>query len=111
MKQSLSVILREDGTVDWDEALSTGRQVGKLGTELWERLNGKEDAEESLPNLTELIGQSTVREIETESIKAKRAMVEQGNVQLDAILADRDELLQRLRSARRSKDEGGELGE
>ena len=111
VKQSLSVILREDGTVDWDEALSTGRQVGKLGTELWERLNGKEDAEESLPNLTELIGQSTVREIETESIKAKRAMVEQGNEQLDAILADRDELLQRLRSARRSKDEGGDSPE
>lgn len=106
VKQSLSVILREDGTVDWDEALSTGRQVGKLGTELWERLNGKEETEE-IPNLTELMGQSTVKEVETESIKEKRAVVQEGNTQLDAVLAERDDLLQTLRAARTSGDVGG----
>jgi hypothetical protein len=106
VKQSLSVILREDGTVDWDEAISTGRQVGKLGTELWERLNGKEETGE-IPNLTDLMGQSTVKEVETDTIKEKRAVVEEGNTQLDAVLAERDDLLQRLRAARTLGGEGG----
>jgi hypothetical protein len=96
VKQSLSVILREDGTVDWDEASSTARQVGRLGTELWERLNGKE-TEEGIPSLNELLGQTTVKEVETDSIKAKKTVVQQGNAQLDTLLVERDELLQRLR--------------
>ena len=43
ISETLRVIVREDGTVDWDGAKSTGREVAKFGKELWERLNGKEE--------------------------------------------------------------------
>ena len=95
VKQSLSVIIRDDGTLDWDEAISTGRQVGKLGSELLQRLNGKEEGDMSL---TELLGQSTVREVETPEILAKKQTVSDENMVLDSLLAERDRLLLSLRA-------------
>lgn len=50
IQESLRVIVREDGTVDWDGAKETGKEVAKFGAELWERLNGKEESE-GLPSL------------------------------------------------------------
>ena len=52
LKESLRVIVREDGSVDWDGATAAGKEVAKFGTELWERLNGKE---EGVPSLAELV--------------------------------------------------------
>lgn len=31
LKQNLKLIVREDGTVDWDEARASGREVAKFG--------------------------------------------------------------------------------
>ena len=60
IRNQLRVVVREDGTVDWDGALSTGKQAAKLGTELWIRLNGKEE-EDALPSLQEIFGQVTAK--------------------------------------------------
>jgi hypothetical protein len=35
-----AVYFRDDGTVDWDAAMETGREVAKFGNELWDRVNG-----------------------------------------------------------------------
>jgi hypothetical protein len=67
-KVNLEIIVREDGTVDWDGALASGKEVAKFGTELWERLNGK-SAEDGVPTISELFGPAKAREPrETESI-------------------------------------------
>jgi len=67
-KVNLEIIVREDGTVDWDGALASGKEVAKFGTELWERLNGK-SAEDGVPTIGELFGPAKAREPrETESI-------------------------------------------
>lgn len=68
---SLRVFVREDGTVDWEEALASGKEVAKFGTELWERLNGKEE-KEGLPSVAELLGQVAVKQLETVSIQQLR---------------------------------------
>lgn len=44
---SWDVFVRDDGTVDVDAALETGREVVRLSSELWERLNGKPPGSES----------------------------------------------------------------
>lgn len=37
----LQLFVREDGTVDWDGALASGKEMAKFGGELWDRLNGQ----------------------------------------------------------------------
>ena len=103
VKQSLSVIIRDDGTVDWDEAISTGRQVSKLGSELLQRLNGKE--EDSEVSITELLGQSTVKEVETPEVVEKKQLVNDENIVLDKLLAERDTLLLSLRARKETRVE------
>ena len=41
LRKSLPILVREDGTVDWDGAWSSSKEVARFGGELWERLNGK----------------------------------------------------------------------
>ena len=43
-------------TVDWDGAIASGKEVARFGAELWERLNGKEEAE-GFPSIAEIFGQ------------------------------------------------------
>jgi len=52
---SLNFVVREDGTVDYDELLASSREVARFGVELWERLNGRE---EELPDIMDLLGQA-----------------------------------------------------
>jgi len=54
--------VREDGSVDWDEALTSPREAARFAGELWERLNGKKD-EESLPSFREIF---SFAQVETE---------------------------------------------
>ena len=35
---SINIVVRDDGTVDWDEALASSREVARFGAELWERI-------------------------------------------------------------------------
>ncbi len=45
---ALRVSVREDGTVDWEDTIASGTEVAKFGTQLWERLNGKEETAEGM---------------------------------------------------------------
>ncbi|CAN0323018.1 unnamed protein product, partial [Phaeothamnion confervicola] len=38
------LFVREDGTVDWDGAIQSGRDVARFGQELWDRINGESAA-------------------------------------------------------------------
>ena len=101
IQESLRVIVREDGTVDWDGAKETGKEVARFGAELWERLNGKE-SEEGLPSIAEMFGQVQAKEPETEDVLALRATVQSARGTLDAVLRSRDELRASLRESRRA---------
>jgi len=48
-------VVREDGTVDYDEFLASSREVGGFGVELWERL----EAGQKLPGISALFGQAS----------------------------------------------------
>ncbi|CAN0153217.1 unnamed protein product, partial [Hapterophycus canaliculatus] len=40
------LFVRDDGTVDWDGAIQSGREVARFGQELWDRINGQNPEEE-----------------------------------------------------------------
>ena len=100
LRESLKVVVREDGSVDWEGALASGKEVAKFGTELWERLNGKE-VEEGLPSLSELFGQVQAEEPETENILRLKRGVAMVDRVLEKTSNSRDELKAKLRSARK----------
>ena len=100
IQESLRVIVREDGTVDWDGARETGKEVAKFGAELWERLNGKENSE-GLPSITEIFGQVQAKAPETEEITRLRAVVSSAKRDIDSVLKTRNDLRSALRVARR----------
>ncbi|CAM9900010.1 unnamed protein product, partial [Ectocarpus sp. 13 AM-2016] len=41
-----NLFVRDDGTVDWDGAIQSGREVARFGQELWDRINGQNPDEE-----------------------------------------------------------------
>uniref|UniRef100_A0A7S1NU99 Letm1 RBD domain-containing protein n=1 Tax=Eutreptiella gymnastica TaxID=73025 RepID=A0A7S1NU99_9EUGL len=46
----LELFVRDDGTVDWDGAMESGKELAVFGQEVWDRLNGRtEDGYRSLP--------------------------------------------------------------
>jgi len=44
--EAFRLIVREDGTVDWDGVIEGGREVAQFGADLWRRLNAKGAGEE-----------------------------------------------------------------
>ncbi|CAN0302885.1 unnamed protein product [Ectocarpus fasciculatus] len=40
------LFVRDDGTVDWDGAIQSGREVARFGQELWDRINGQNPDDE-----------------------------------------------------------------
>jgi rRNA maturation endonuclease Nob1 len=100
LRQSFKVILREDGTVDWDGAATAGREVAKFGSELWERINGKEETE-GMPSLQELLGQATVSEPSSEEIVALRVHVEAARSRFQSAVRYRDDVKAKLRQDRK----------
>jgi hypothetical protein len=44
-----TVFVREDGTVDWDGAFQSGKELAKYSGEVFERLQGKSPGEEEMP--------------------------------------------------------------
>ena len=100
IQESLRVIVREDGTVDWDGAKATGKEVAKFGAELWERLNGKEESE-GLPSIAEIFGQVQAKAPETDDVIRLRAAVDAAKEDIERVLKTRDELRRDLRVARR----------
>ena len=66
--ERIRILVREDGSVDWEGAKASGVEVAKFGVELWERLNGKEESGE-LPSLSDLLGKVEAKTPDTEEIR------------------------------------------
>lgn len=98
LKKSLRVIVREDGSVDWDGATAAGKEVAKFGTELWERLNGKE---EGVPSLQELVSPVKAKEPVTAETQRLSQAVSNAENHLKESLAGRDSLKSKLRQERK----------
>lgn len=99
-KRRLRILVREDGTVDWDGALAGGKEVARFGAELWERLNGKQK-EEGLPSLSELFGQAQAKTMETEEIQSLSAIATESKNDVTEAIRNRDDLKVKLRQIRR----------
>ena len=100
MKESLKLIVREDGSVDWEGASAAGQEVAKFGTELWERLNGKEETE-GFPSFSEILGQVPAKEMITEDITRLSSIVSLAKEAVNEMINDRDQLKIKLRQERK----------
>lgn len=98
LKESLKLIVREDGTVDWEGASAAGQEVAKFGTELWERLNGKE---EGFPSFSEMLGQVQAKELVTEEITRLSKSVANARDAMNETIRSRDQLKVKLRQERK----------
>lgn len=98
LKESLRVIVREDGSVDWDGATAAGKEVAKFGAELWERLNGKE---EGIPSFSELFMPVQAKEHVTEQTVRLSQAVTNVRETLAGSITDRDALKSKLRQERK----------
>ena len=100
LKESLKLIVREDGSVDWEGASAAGQEVAKFGTELWERLNGKEETE-GFPSFSEILGQVPAKEMITEDITRLSSIVFLAKEAVNEMINDRDQLKIKLRQERK----------
>lgn len=101
IRENLKLIVREDGTVDWEEAIASSKEVAKFGTELWERINGRDEGQ---PSLGELLAPMQSKVIETEEIKRLNEMVQMAQKELDFVAKERDQLKSKLRDRRKQGD-------
>lgn len=104
LRESLRVFVREDGTVDWDGAIASGREVAKFGAELWERLNGKDESE-GLPTISEIFGQAQAKEPENENTFKLQSLIFDAKANLSAAINIRDLLKNKLRQCKRDGTE------
>ena len=98
LKESLTILVREDGTVDWDSAKASSKEVAKFGQELWERLNGKE---EGIPTISEIFRSVQVKEPITPSIEALSLKLSNSQLTLDNAIKTKESLRNRIRQIRR----------
>lgn len=99
LRESLKLVVREDGTVDWDGALASSKEVARFGSELWERINGKD---EGLPTISELFGQMQSKLIETEEISRLREIATITQEELNEIKFECYQLKVKLRELRKN---------
>jgi hypothetical protein len=99
---SLRIMVREDGSIDWEEAIASSRQVAKFGTELWERLNGKEETQEGLPSLSELFGQVPTTIPRNKEIEMLEAIVNATKKNLEGLENIRSEKRSLLKEAKKN---------
>jgi hypothetical protein len=91
----LGLFVRDDGTVDWDGAIASGKEVAKFGQELWERINGQDPAKkEDGPNL---FGGSQRKEPEPESMYELRELDCSLQKDLEMKKMQADECLRKLK--------------
>lgn len=98
IRESLKLIVREDGTVDWEEAIASSKEVAKFGTELWERINGREEGQ---PSFSELLAPMQSKVIETDEIKRLNEMVIIAQNKLNDLAKERNILKSKLRENRK----------
>jgi len=102
----LNFVVREDGTVDYDELLASSREVARFGVELWERLNAR-DSEEELPDLRGLFGQAPV---ESEEVPAEVQRLQAMKNRSQDILNDMFERgVNTRKRLRLTKEKGGSI--
>jgi hypothetical protein len=106
LTDSLRILVREDGTVDWDGALASGTKAAKFGAELWERLNGKEEAE-GFSSLSELFAPVPAKVPSSPEIDRLANLSADAQGDVAAVGRARDVLQGQLRRDRR---EGRALG-
>jgi isopropylmalate/homocitrate/citramalate synthase len=80
--------------------LASGREVAKFGTELWERLNGKDETED-LPTISEFFGQVQAKEPETDETKKLKNIIEKTKDKIQIVINNRDTLKSKLRQYRK----------
>lgn len=79
---------------------SLGKQVAKIGTELWERLNGKAE-EEGVPSLAELFSPAQAKFPTTPEIERLTQIVSDTKRDITEILKQREDCKTKLRQDRR----------
>lgn len=100
LTENLRIMVREDGTVDWDGAIASGKQVAKVGTELWERLNGKAE-EEGVPSLAELFSPAQAKIPATPEMEQLNKVVGEIRAEIGDVSIARESLRAKLRQDRR----------
>lgn len=100
LRESLRITVREDGTVDWDNAIASGKQVAKIGTELWERLNGKAE-EEGMPSIAELFSPAQAKIPQSPAMESLSRFVTETRAEIDKITVEQEGIKARLRQNRR----------
>lgn len=98
---ALRVSVREDGTVDWEDTIASGTEVAKFGTQLWERLNGKEATSEGL-SIAELLKPVPAKMVVTPEIERLDGRVNATTLSLQNLSLKRDALKNTLREAKSS---------
>eukprot|EP00981_Chlorochromonas_danica_P005481 scaffold1110_cov182-Ochromonas_danica.AAC.8 len=98
IKPNLRILLREDGTVDWDGAIASGKEVAKFGSELWERLNGKE---EGTPSLQDLLSPAQAKVPTSPEITRLTEVVSSIQGELAQVTRSIEDIRAKLRQARR----------
>jgi len=93
---SLNFVVREDGSVDWNEVLADSREVARFGRELWERLNGKEE-EADIAQLFG-IGQNQ-SEVLTDEVQRLREVASKASESLSLMLERETSTKEQLREA------------
>ena len=101
---ALRVSVREDGTVDWEDTIASGTEVARFGTQLWERLNGKEATSEGL-SIAELLKPVPAKMVVTPEIERLDGRVNATKLSLQKIFLERDALKNALREAKSSGKE------
>lgn len=102
---ALRVSVREDGTVDWEDTIASGTEVAKFGTQLWERLNGKEETSEGL-SIMELLKPVPAKMVATPEVARLDGLVNATRLSLVNLSMEKDSLKNTLREA---KSQGKEI--
>lgn len=93
----LRLLLREDGTVDWDGAIESSREVAKFGKELWVRLNGRDVENTQL----EVFGHAQPSVPVTNEIEKMQSNVDRAQKLVAENVIIRDSLKSKLREIRK----------
>jgi len=87
----LLLYVREDQTVDFDGALTEASKAARFSSDLWDRLNGRGEEEESLE-------QGDVEgSVEAPRVAEKRQMLEEAQLLLKEAETDRSDVLDRVK--------------
>eukprot|EP01040_Poterioochromonas_malhamensis_P000112 gene112-117_t len=97
---SFRLLVREDGSVDWDGTIASGREVAKFGSELWERLNGKGEDSEGSVSLQSLLSPVQAKLPKTKEIEQLSQIVQAMKEQLQKLTNQRNAITNEFKQQR-----------